>query len=107
MENKQIREGDVLLVADQKDRPSSVMGKTEVILAEGEVTGHAHRLAGVAVYDWTENGQRYVRVEGSAGSLSHEEHDPTPAAVVTEGVTYQVIPQREWRLEGQWQKVRD
>ena len=107
MENKQIREGDVLLVAVQKNRPAGVAGKGAVILAEGEVTGHAPRLTGTAVYDWPEEGKRYVRVEGSVGSLSHEEHDPTPAAVVIEGVTYQVIPQQEWNLDDQWQKVRD
>ncbi len=103
----QIRQGDVLLVAVNIPMPGGLTPQREVILAEGEITGHAHRLKAAAVYEWSQDGQRYVRVSDSEGELSHEEHDPEPAAVVTPGVTYCVVPQQEWDLSNQWRKVRD
>jgi len=104
---KQIRQGDVLLEAVDKEPPQGIMVKKQVILAEGEATCHAHRLIG-DVLEWTENDERFVRIIGQAfGELSHEDHDPTPVAVVKLGVTYRVILQRETDLSGQWRKVVD
>ena len=104
----QIRQGDVLLIAVEIPMPGGLTPQSEVILAEGEITGHAHRLKAAAVYDWSQDGQRYVRVSDSkAGELSHEEHDPDPVAVVAPDVTYRVIPQQEWDLSNQWRKVQD
>jgi hypothetical protein len=98
---KQIRQGDVLLVAVDMARPEDITAKREVILAEGELTGHAHRLKAAEIYEWSVNGQRYVQVAGEMpGELSHEEHDPTPAAIVAPNVTYKVVPQHEWDLSG-------
>jgi hypothetical protein len=49
-----------------------------------------------------------VRVEGDEpGTLQHEDHDPSPAAVAVPGQTYRVIRQREWELSGQWRQVAD
>lgn len=108
MDIGQIRQGDVLLDPAAVAMPEGVQPKSEVILALGELTGHAHRLASACVYEWEANGQRYVRVEGKEpGTLTHEDHDPIPAAVVASGVTYRVVPQRQWDLQGQWQKVTD
>lgn len=104
---KQIRQGDVLLVAVEKEPPQEITPRNQVILAEGEATGHAHRLTG-NVLEWTEGDDRFVRIIGqAAGELSHEDHDPTPVAVVEPDVTYRVIPQRETDLSGQWRKVVD
>jgi hypothetical protein len=87
--------------------PANVQPVDLVILAEGEMTGHAHRLRG-AVVEWNVGEQRYVRVVGDErGTLQHEDHDPMPVAVVTPGQTYRVVPQREWDLSGQWRKVVD
>jgi hypothetical protein len=106
--HKQIRQGDILLEATDKALPKGLQPHNQVILAEGETTGHAHRLKGVEVYDWSENGQRYVHVKGDVpGELSHEEHDPIAAPVVDPGITYRVIPQQEWDLSDQWRKVVD
>lgn len=104
-----IRQGDVLLVpVAGVVPPAGATGQSEVVLAVGEATGHAHRLAAAEVYDWSVDGQRYVRVGGdSPGALAHEEHDPIPAPVVAPGVTYRVVPQQEWDLESQWRKVVD
>ena len=70
--------------------------------------GHTfNALATPVVLEWQSAGQRYVHVVGERGTISHEDHDPTPAAVVEPDVTYRVVPQREWDLRGQWRKVRD
>jgi len=105
----QIRQGDVLLVPVDTQPPSALSPVPEAVLAWGEQTGHAHRLRGAAVLDWTDSqGTRFVRIAGGEpGSLSHEDHDPEPAPVVEPGQTYRVIPQREWDLSGQWRTVAD
>lgn len=107
--NRPIRQGDVLLVPADVQTPSDTAAAPQVVLAEGEVTGHAHRLSAPAgVLDWNVGDARYVRVLGTErGTLGHEDHDPIPAAVVAPGQTYRVIPQREWDLSGQWRKVAD
>ena len=103
-----IRQGDILLVPVAVEPPAGATPVTEVVLALGEMTGHAHRLRAGAVLDWESDGQRYVRVlDADAGTLSHEDHDPSPAAVVAPYVTYRVIQQRVWDLSGQWRKVPD
>ena len=104
---KQVRQGDVLLAAVDMEPPKDARKQREVILADGELTGHAHRLSAPEVLEWEVEGQRYVRVSGGPGVLSHEDHDPTPVPVLEPGATYRVIPQREYSLEGQWQKVVD
>ena len=102
-----IRQGDVLLVPVDAAMPKSANRSDLVILAEGELTGHAHRLRG-DVAEWSVGEQRYVRVVGGEkGTLQHEDHDPSPVAVVEPGQTYRVVPQQEWSLEGQWRKVAD
>ena len=108
MELIQLRQGDVLLVPVEGDAPADAQRSTEVVLAEGEVTGHAHRLRATTVLEWSVGEQRYVRVVGDApGTLSHEEHDPIPAAVIAPNVTYRVVQQQVWSLENQWRKVVD
>lgn len=106
MNTGQIRQGDILLVPVADSPPAGLAAKPEVILALGEVTGHAHRLSG-AVLEWERGGKRLVRAVGEPGTLRHEDHDPEPAPVVVAEQTYCVVPQREWDLSGQWQQVRD
>lgn len=104
---KQIRQGDILLMAVDKQPPQGLIPKRQVLLAEGETTGHTHQLSGDVLL-WTEGDERFVRIIGQAfGELSHEDHDPTPVAVVEPDVTYRVIPQQETDLSGQWRKVID
>lgn len=103
---EQIRQGDILLVPVDIAPPADSTPVELVVLAEGEMTGHAHRLRG-SVVEWNVGEQRYVRVMGDAGTLQHEDHDPVPAAVVEADVTYRVVPQREWDLSGQWRRVAD
>lgn len=104
---RQVRQGDILLVAVEIKLPLEVEERNEVILAEGEMTGHAHTLAAPIVYDWQEDGQRYVRVSGGDGELFHQDHDPVAVKVLPSDVTFRVIPQQEWSLKEQWKTVID
>lgn len=74
----------------------------DVILAWGEVTGHAHRIASPRVRVWSAAGQRYIEVE-EASELTHEEHG---AQVVEPGV-YRVQIQRTYTLGGEVRNVAD
>lgn len=106
METGIIRQGDVLLVPVAEAPPATVTPVALVVLAEGELTGHAHRLRG-SVLEWRVAGERYVRVTGGPGTLQHEDHDPEAVAVVAPEQTYRVVQQREWDLTGQWRRVAD
>jgi hypothetical protein len=73
------RQGDVLIVTVDAV-PSGITevprSKRGVVLAEGEVTGHAHRIPSrhASLYR-SENDARYLRVMGPAPvALNHEEH---------------------------------
>lgn len=77
--NKQwiARQGDVLITrvdsipSDAKELPRAKRG---IILAEGEVTGHAHRIPSRhATLMRTESDARYMRVTAPV-ALNHEEH---------------------------------
>ncbi len=105
--NKIIRQGDVLLVAVSKSVPTDIVSRQEVILAKGELTGHAHRVLAPTLYEWEAEGQHYIQSAGVGGKLYHEDHDPKPVTVLDPDVTYQVIPQQEWDLSSQWKKVMD
>ncbi|MBI3928391.1 MAG: hypothetical protein HY319_22810 [Armatimonadetes bacterium] len=91
---RQYRHGDVYLTkvsapprAERRERPGNV-------LAEGEVTGHAHKIVGKArLYEWKES--LHVRVESPA-CLIHEQH----ARIDLPPGTYRVTIQREWTPEG-------
>lgn len=73
------RQGDVLIVAvDSIPDDATALARTKrgVVLAEGEVTGHAHRIPSrhASLYR-TETDARYLRVMGPAPvALRHEEH---------------------------------
>ena len=95
---KQLRQGDILLEALDISPPAHLVAKSEVILAEGELTGHAHRLKASEIYEWEVEGQRYIRCLGEKGELSHEDHDPVPVRVIEPDVTYRIIPQQETDL---------
>jgi hypothetical protein len=90
------RQGDVLLVEVDDELPRGCViadfGGGDVILARGEATGHAHRMAShaAALYR-APDGACYLRADEST-ALVHEEHDPIP---VPPG-TYRVIRQREY-----------
>lgn len=90
------RQGDVLLKkvesvpADAKEMDWTKEGR--VVLAYGEVTGHAHAInLNYATMLKTEAGQRFLNIKKGA-KLTHEEH----ATITPEVGSYEVIQQREY-----------
>src|SRR5579859_5039825 len=98
-----IRQGDVLLVPyDKKTLPKTAKpvarDNGRVVLAYGEVSGHAHAFTSphVGLFRSMAFGQErnYLHV-GETATLGHEEHDPIE---VPKG-TYRVVQQREFDSE--------
>ena len=84
---KIFRQGDVLL-REVKQIPSSAQKSEDRILAQGETTGHAHKVSQqLQVFRTPE--QTYIQ---GTGQLLHEEHG---AIQIPEG-TYEVVRQREY-----------
>jgi hypothetical protein len=84
-----VRHGDLLIVRiDGLPNDAKIVDTN--ILAEGEVTGHAHKLEGRSkVYQVQQ--QKYFEVEETV-VLTHEEHK----SIELEKGTYAVIRQREY-----------
>jgi len=109
MKRFQVRQGDVFIqrLSDSAEVPSTAKPVPEdagrVVLAYGEVTGHAHAFAGssrVNLFREDDNGSgvsppAYLVIEGLPQSLRHEEHAPVelPAG------KYKVTIQREYSPE--------
>jgi hypothetical protein len=94
-----IRHGDVLLVpvaASEVGADATVRDrdKGRVILAYGEVTGHAHAITEDGASILESNGLEFLRVENVA-TLRHEEH----ATVEIPAGTYKIVHQREYSPE--------
>jgi hypothetical protein len=72
------QQGDVCI--EEKKIPRSARPKSGLVLAEGETTGHAHRLrvpeGVVAELLQEDKGDLYLRVSGGTVELVHEEHKP-------------------------------
>jgi hypothetical protein len=87
------RQGDVLLQRiDKLPAAASLVEATDrVILAYGEVTGHAHAISAdyAQMYVW--KGDRLLEIKPGA-QLVHEEH----ATINLPAGTYRVIQQREF-----------
>lgn len=99
---KMFRQGDVLLVqvTDVPEYVTPCDVDDDIILAYGEVTGHAHRFAAGSVKPlarggvWEPSAERFIQaLEGAV--LRHEEHDSIP---IPPG-KYRVIQQREYSPE--------
>jgi hypothetical protein len=90
------RQGDVLIIEHDAGIPAEcaalTRGRDGVVLADGEATGHRHRILSrdATLYEHP-SGERFLRV-GTSTALLHEEHDPIP---VPPG-TYRVVRQREY-----------
>lgn len=93
------RQGDVLLVPCAEIPSGALEEATEngrVVLARGELTGHAHTMAGDRVCYFRDDGtgSGFIRVTGpDPVDLTHEEHAPL---AVPPG-NYRVVQQREYQ----------
>jgi hypothetical protein len=97
--NHIFRQGDVLLVrvGELPKHAQDVTPSDRIVLAYGEVTGHAH-----AIYEpltkarlWNADAERFLQIIATTG-LRHEEHATIELPV---GV-YKVVQQREYQPEG-------
>lgn len=88
---RQFRHGDLLV--EEVDRvPADARKLATDVLAEGEATGHAHKLVGDAEVLESPDSGMYLRVVGEEARLTHEEHK----AIVIPLGEYRVIRQREF-----------
>ena len=96
----QYRQGDVLITRVRRTRARMTPVARDagrVVLAYGEVTGHAHAIAepDVEILSDDDN-RRFLRIVGSGGAtLVHEEH----ATITLPKGTYEVTRQREYSPE--------
>ena len=93
-----IRQGDVLLLQVSAIPATAVRNTTpgDVVLAYGEVTGHAHRIAEPQKVEvWDAGAERFIRAIETV-SLMHEEH---AAVTLEKGAVYRQIYQVEERGE--------
>lgn len=95
--NTMHRHGDVLLVRTGDCAPNVPKRPCRMVLAEGEVTGHAHVITAPG------------RLRGdvlslpNGGTVTHEEHH----AIVLEPGDYRVIHQQQFTPLRNWVRVRD
>lgn len=94
-----IRQGDVILLPVEQ-----VEGKnlSHLTLAEGEVTGHRHRISQGQAELYEKDGILYLRVLSDTATLTHEEHN---AIQIPQG-NWLIRIQREYEPEG-WRYVAD
>ena len=97
--SKHWRHGDVLIT-----EVSEIKGKKlkHLTLAEGEVTGHTHRITTGDAELYEHEGTLYLKVKSEEASLTHEEHNE----IKLPNGNYQIGIQREYSPEG-WRRVAD
>lgn len=96
---KPIRQGDVILQPTQQTEGKKLPHLT---LAEGEVTGHKHRISEGQAELLEKDGILYLRVLSKTATLTHEEHKPIQ---IPQG-DWMVRIQREYQPQG-WRYVAD
>ena len=104
MNDKQYRQGDVFL-RSVSERPKEATAQApsgeRVVLAYGEVTGHAHAIEACFATIYKSGELEYLQTKPGA-VLRHEEHAP----LKLEPGCYQIIRQREYEHQG-WRRVAD
>lgn len=103
-----LRQGDVLLIP-MESMPAGQLSSVErengrIVLAHGEITGHAHAIVDESAELVTaeQAAELYLLVHGTEGvDLVHEEHDTirVPGAADGGTVAYEVRRQREYAPE--------
>lgn len=103
----QVRQGDVFLVRSAMPKKIKPVERDNgrVVLAYGEVTGHAHVLTAPEAELFTaEDNRRFLRImDGAYPTLTHEEH----GTIALEPGTYEVRIQREWTDQDEPRAVLD
>lgn len=100
---KAYRQGDVLLILRPGSVPANARKLPHLVLAEGEVTGHCHKIAAGKADLLEADGKKFLRVISAQGAkLVHDEHHQH---VIPPG-DYEVLIQREYEPNG-WHNVAD
>jgi len=97
------RHGDVLIL-DAAPLPNEATRRDTDVVAEGEATGHAHRLTGGEVWSMA-NGLAITA--GDNAKLTHEEHKTLSLSPTADGMCYPIIIQREYDDAHEWRQVAD
>lgn len=90
-----VRQGDVLLLPVGAIPGTAKKGerdKGRIVLAYGEISGHAHAITEEAVQLLEHEGARYLRVPEKGASLKHEEHREIALAPGE----YRIVTQKEY-----------
>jgi hypothetical protein len=91
------RQGDVFLILVNQLPSAQLRRSHNAVLAEGEMTGHAHRLLEPTHGEvFTADGQMYLNVIEDQATIVHDEHHPV---AVPRGA-YAVRIQREYTPKG-------
>ncbi|MDJ0615441.1 MAG: hypothetical protein QNJ63_01635 [Calothrix sp. MO_192.B10] len=97
-----IRQGDVILLPMEQGIATGNKPLSHLTLAEGEVTGHRHRISDGQAELYEKDGTLYLKVLSPTATLTHEEHKPLQ---IPYGI-WMVRIQREYEPEG-WRYVAD
>lgn len=95
-----IRQGDVIITAAKEKIKGEKL--SHLTLAEGEVTGHSHRISEGEAELYEKDGTMYLKVLSETAILTHEEHKEI---AIPQG-EWMVRIQREYEPEG-WRYVAD
>lgn len=86
------RQGDVLIV-QVESFPENVQKRPNLVLAEGEITGHCHQIKEADAAELLElDGILYLKVIAPSATLVHDEHNP----ITLDQGYYRVWRQREY-----------
>jgi hypothetical protein len=99
---KPIRQGDVILLPTQQAISIGDKRLPHLTIAEGEVTGHKHRISDGKAELYEKDGLLYLKVLSETATLTHEEHNPIQ---IPQG-SWMVRIQREYE-PGAWRYVAD
>jgi hypothetical protein len=100
-----IRQGDVILLPlgqIEATQGGETPPLPHLTLAEGEVTGHRHRISDGQAELYEKDGTLYLHVCSETATLTHEEHK---AISIPQG-SWMVRIQREYEPQG-WRYVAD
>lgn len=74
-----------------------------VVLAHGELTGHAHAIADEGAVLFSSGAVRILQLADAGATVRHEEHDP----ISLKGGLYEVRRQEEWTDNDEPRRVED
>jgi hypothetical protein len=92
--NQIFRQGDVLIIPSDKSIKGTKL--PHLTLAEGEVTGHRHRISNGEAELFDRDGVLYLKVLSPTAILTHEEH----AQITIPQGNWEIRIQREYSPQG-------